>query len=135
MVRSTLKLAERPFILILFLGLFVSCVDIDRAFFSGYGGTLSTSPKELIIKDLHFRTKEVLGQSVVFTGKIIKLSEHGTFAIVEDESAKMLISLVRIKDELSCCLTAGSTFKVLGSVELTAAGHVFVTAHAFYPQI
>jgi hypothetical protein len=91
---------------------------LDRWAFEIMGGTFFGSPDTLSMKEIHLGGSNVVGREIIVEGKVADVSPNGTFVVLADESARLLVVLTDLayagpvlKRE------APKTLRILGVVE------------------
>ena len=68
----------------------------DRQIFGKFGITVFASPTVISMKEVHLDSGALAGRQVVVEGTIVELGEHGTFMVVADDSARMMVVLTQM---------------------------------------
>jgi|GEM_PF-2521101 len=69
---------------------------VDRQFFGKFGVTLFASPTVISMKEVHLDSGMLSGRQVIVEGTIVEVGAHGTFVVVADESARMMVVLTQM---------------------------------------
>ena len=125
---SCLVLVVFPFFLT------ISCTSglsqkVDRAlsFFSSRYAFSHT--EEFKLKDIHLDGVGLLNRDVLVRGSIIAVGEMGTFVVIEDSQIRMLIDTSHIPGMWeNKKIVNGNDFVVVGKVQSSEKGHVYLTA-------
>ena len=104
---------------------------LDQWSFQTFGSTLVSSPDTLTLKEIHLDVGTLTGREVVVEGKVVGASDHGTYLVLSDDAARMLVLLTDL-DRPGAALTGDKarTVRVLGVVESGKKGLPVVRAHA-----
>ena len=103
--------------------------NIDQFSFRSTGGTLFSEPNRVTTKELHFDTGILLGRVVILEGKIEEVGDFETYAVISDDSGRMLVVLTNIDDASEVVKGSnGQGLKVLGTVERGKKGLPFILA-------
>lgn len=104
---------------------------IDRQVFGRFGITLFASPMVVSMKEIHLDGSAVAGRQVVVEGKIVEIGAHGTFVVVSDESARMMIVLTQMPTPIWFTDShKGITVRILGTFDTGRRGLPLVYARA-----
>ena len=92
------------FKLILILAFLSSCDNsnlsaVDSSVFQWTGGTLFSDPILVNSKDIHLDSGHLLGQSVVFEGKVISKGDYNTHFVLSDSLGRMIVVLTNLNDD------------------------------------
>ena len=92
------------FKLLLFLALLSSCNNssvssVDSSVFTWTGGTLFSDPILVNSKDIHLDSGHLLGQSVVFEGKVVSKGDYNTHFVLSDKLGRMIVVLTDLNDK------------------------------------
>lgn len=119
------------------LGL-VGCFRVDQlpaavdgwAFFK-MGGTFFVNPDALTLKEIHLDTGSLTGREVIVEGQVADVSSHGTYLVLKDETARMLVVLTEMEDAGPLLKSLQpKALRVMGTVETGKKGLPFVRARA-----
>lgn len=69
---------------------------IDRQTFGKFGITVFASPTVVSMKEVHLDSGSLSGRQVVVEGTIVETGPHGTFIVVADDSARMMVVLTQM---------------------------------------
>jgi hypothetical protein len=69
---------------------------VDRQFFGKFGITLFASPTVISMKEVHLDSGSLPGRQVIVEGTIVDVGPHGTFIVVADDSARMMVVLTQM---------------------------------------
>lgn len=109
----------------------------DNAIFSSYGRTFFSQSKLTSLKEIHLSSLEMIGRTVVVQGKIKKISPHGTFLVLNDGSATLLVvtTLLTTSDwfRRRNKIADNTNLSVLGEIESGTKGLPYLTAQAVAP--
>lgn len=106
---------------------------IDRWSFHRFGGTLVGSPDLLTLKEIHLDTGTLTGKEVIVQGEVGEVGKHGTYLVLKDSSARLLVVLTDL-DATSALLVPGgstTTLRILGVIESGKKGMPFLRARSF----
>ena len=104
----------------------------DRMMFSRVGGTLFSSPDEVSMKEIHLDATAVQGHELILEGDLAEVGEHGTYMVLKDETARMLVVLTDVApDEVAPSKKDGPLrLKVWGTLQMGMKGLPYVMARA-----
>ena len=107
-------------------------VMIDDCGFSYLGYTAFSDPDEVTLKEIHLDTGGMKGREVVVEGTLLDVGDFSTFAILGDESARMLVILTKVllTKDLAGYKGKPVSLRVLGTVSGGQMGLPFVDARA-----
>ena len=120
---------------LLFLALLSSCNNssvssVDSSVFTWTGGTLFSDPILVNSKDIHLDSGHLLGQSVVFEGKVVSKGDYNTHFVLSDKLGRMIVVLTDLNDKKLVALKQSKNIKVLGVVERKSKGYPYISARA-----
>jgi len=69
---------------------------VDRQVFGKFGITLFASPTVISMKEIHLDGGSLSGRQAIVEGTIVEVGPHGTFIVVADESARMMVVLTQM---------------------------------------
>ena len=105
--------------------------EIDNAYFRLTGKTLVEEPVQLSTKELHLDTGTLIGRKVILAGDVIFVGEFATYAVVSDDSGRMLVKLTGIKNaESTMAKLKSKKLRVLGTLERGKKGLPYLVAEA-----
>lgn len=103
----------------------------DRGAFARLGGTFFSKPDQLTMKEVHLDHGSMAGREIIVAGEVKEVSEHYTYVVLEDDSARMLVVLTGLasaapwlKDEKP------KQLRVLGTIESGKKGLPYIRATA-----
>jgi len=103
----------------------------DDVLFHLWGRTVLSHPETLTLKELHLGSGAYTGRDVIAVGKVVQLSEHGTYAVISDDEARILVVLTDLGGEAVALTSGEATFvQVLGTLERGRKGLPVLRAHA-----
>jgi hypothetical protein len=94
------------------------------------GSTIFSSPERLTLKEIHLDNGTLVGRQVIVEGVVEDVSPVGTFLVVSDHSARLLVVLTDVGHILSVLPKKSESLQVLGSIESGKKGLPFVRALA-----
>lgn len=104
---------------------------IDHKSFELVGGTLFTNPDLLTMKEIHLDNGTLTGREIIVEGKVAEVSPHGTYLVLVDDTARMLVVLTDMESGGPLVqLEKPKTLRVLGTVESGKKGLPQIRAHA-----
>jgi hypothetical protein len=104
---------------------------IDRWSFLRVGGTLFSSPESLTLKEIHLDTGTLTGRAVIIEGEVAETSQNGTFLVLKDDLARMLVVLTDMESARPLLdATKPKTLRILGTVETGKKGLPYVKAQS-----
>ena len=121
------------------LSLFLfGCVDraaefserIDSMSFSCLGRTFFAEATKVPIKEVHLENSMLVGRSVVIEGTLVEVGKFYTFAVIADDSARMLVVLTDIDTTELLKQSGNNKFSVLGDVGSGKHGLPYIQARA-----
>ncbi len=105
--------------------------QVDDALFHRWGRTVLSHPETLTLKEIHLGSGAYTGRDVIAVGKVVQLSEHGTYAVISDDEARMLVVLTELEGEAAGFASGETTFvRVFGRLERGRKGLPVLRAHA-----
>ena len=105
---------------------------IDLNSFSWIGSTLFADPPTVSMKEVHLESTLLLGREVIVEGKVIELGDFGTYLVLADEGARMLVVITEIGElELRPEDIGQANIRVLGSVNNGKKGLPYIQARAY----
>ena len=126
-------------IIIAIFGLNVACSIVSEkldAFddwtFKKSGVTIFGSASALSLKEVHLAGSQLADQSVVVEGLVAKYNDLGTYLILRDQDARMLIvltDLIGIRTSMNQDIKS-SRLQVLGTVERGSEGLPYIKARS-----
>ena len=104
---------------------------VDRLSFRYVGGTLFTNPDLLTMKEIHLDNGTLTGREIIVEGKVAVLGEHGTYLVLADDTARMLVLLTDL-DSMGPLIQneKPKILRVLGVVENGKKGLPQLRAHS-----
>ena len=69
---------------------------VDRQVFGKFGITLFASPTVISMKEVHLDSGSLAGRQVVVEGAIVEVGANGTFIVVADDSARMMVVMTQM---------------------------------------
>jgi hypothetical protein len=107
---------------------------VDRWSFEHFGSTPFSNPETLTLKEIHLDNGNLAGREIVVEGKIVQVSDHSTYLVLSDDSARMLVVLTDLDQSGPLAQLSGGTksrvMRVLGTVESGRKGLPFVKARS-----
>ena len=104
---------------------------VDHWSFVRVGGTLFGNPESLTLKEIHLDTGTLTGRVVVIEGYVAEKSDHGTFLVLKDDMARMLVVLTDVESAAPFLLKAKpKILRVLGTVEVGTKGLPYIKARS-----
>ena len=128
-------------VLILVTMLFLACLacerswsfatELDNAYFRLTGKTLVGEPVQLSTKEMHLDTGALIGRKVILAGEVVFVGEYATYAVVSDDSGRILVKLTGVKNaESTMAKVKSKKLRVLGTLERGKKGLPFLVAEA-----
>lgn len=107
--------------------------NIDRRFFSWFGGTLFSSPGQITLKEIHLAGGSLLGKDVIVEGTLVDRSRNDTYVVIADESARMLVVLSELAAQSDhwdsdLAFSKERPIRIHGSVQSGKKGLPFIMA-------
>ncbi len=109
-----------------------SANNVDQWSFKRLGGTVFQAPSLLSLKEIHLAGSQLADKVVVVEGQVSKLNELGTYLILKDQDAKLLVvltDLIGVRQSLQDSPKPVS-IKVLGTIQRGSEGLPFVKAQS-----
>jgi len=105
---------------------------VDQLAFAHLGGTLFTDPSRLSLKEIHLGDGTFTGREVIIEGRVAEVSQHGTYFVLTDDSARMLVVLTDLAGAAPVWATDTKprAVRVLGTLESGQKGLPYVKAQA-----
>ena len=104
---------------------------MDESYFEWFGATLFSKPTVTTTKKIRFDSSLMLGKQVVIEGPIVEISDHFTYMVIADKTARMLINLTEIPEAKHFFDSRKPRIlKVLGTVESGKKGLPFIMAQS-----
>ena len=105
--------------------------QVDDGLFRRWGRTLLSHPETLTLKEIHLGSGAYTGRDVISAGKVVQWSEHGTYAVISDDEARMLVVLTELGGDAAGVASGEAKFvRVLGTLERGRKGLPVLRAHA-----
>lgn len=104
---------------------------VDRWSFHRFGGTLFGNPDLLTLKEIHLDTGTLTGREVIVEGHVAEVSKHGTYLVLKDTTARLLVVLTDM--EAASALLSDEkpkALRVLGTVESGKKGLPYLKARS-----
>lgn len=102
---------------------------VDRAMFRQIGGTMFSTPDLISMKEIHLETVATKGKELILEGQVADVGQHGTYMVLRDENARMLVVLTDIVDAADIVKRdAHQTMKVWGTLETGKKGLPYLMA-------
>ena len=122
----------------LFVGLMaiVGCKDsskiveiVDEIAFIFLGGTVLSSPEQISLKEVHLDPAGWIGRRVIVEGQLKKNSDSGTYMVISDELASLLIVTTEVKSRGQLKgWTQDQAIRILGKLETGRKGLLLLRA-------
>jgi hypothetical protein len=104
---------------------------IDHLSFHHIGGTLFTNPDLLTMKEIHLDNGTLTGREVIVEGKVAEVSPHGTYLVLVDDTARMMVVLTDMESGRPLLeAEKPKALRVLGTVESGKKGLPQIRAHS-----
>jgi hypothetical protein len=100
----------------------------DDWLFRMSGGTLFSNPERLSLKEIHLDNGMLTGRLVIVEGVVEGMSDLGTYLVMSDHSARLLVVLTDVDHMPFVQIGKRNTLNVLGKVESGKKGLPFVRA-------
>ena len=118
-----------------FIGCLVGCerslfVQVDDLLFTSWGRTVLAHPGSLTLKEIHLGSGSYAGEDVVVEGKVVELSQHGTYTVISDDEARLLVVLTDLLDDPVRGSGLKGSVRFLGTVERGRKGLPLLRARA-----
>jgi hypothetical protein len=110
-------------------------IVVDEWLFRETGGTLFSSPEKLTLKEIHLDNGTLVGRQVVVEGVVQEVSPVGTFLVISDQSARLLVVLTDVGHVLVDLPKKLDSLHVFGTVESGKKGLPFLKAVALRPLV
>src|SRR3712207_2081755 len=68
--------------------------SIDRVSFQRVGGTVFSNPRQITVKQVHLDSGSLIDQQVIVKGTVQGASKHGTYVVLADDTARVLVVLI-----------------------------------------
>ena len=111
---------------------------VSHLWFSSFGTSLSSDVHEIALKELHLSVDSLLGRTVIVRGPVVEFGEQGTYAVIGDDTSKLLISLagagssgVLISEKVG---HREFEFSFMGTLEVGKRGLPFLVASSVYSR-
>lgn len=105
--------------------------SIDLWTFSGLGMMLFDSVPLEEMKGVHLAGAGLINRDVLVRGRVETTGANGTYFVVSDSSARLLIDLTRVSaDTNKSPPKAGRSVYVHGEVKSSERGHIYLVANA-----
>lgn len=102
---------------------------VDRAMFRRIGGTMFSTPDLISMKEIHLETVATKGKELILEGQVADVGQHGTYLVLKDENARMLVVLTDVVDASDIVKKdAHQTMKVWGTLETGKKGLPYLMA-------
>lgn len=102
---------------------------VDRAMFRRVGGTMFSTPDLISMKEIHLETAATKGKELILEGEVTDVGQHGTYMVLKDENARMLVVLTDVVDATDIIKRNGhQTMKVWGTLETGKKGLPYLMA-------
>lgn len=111
---------------------------LDHVLYRFVGKTLFSRPTLVTVKEIHLDKGLLLGQMVEISGQVVEVGEFGTYAILADDTARMLVVLTDIDSEpetvelIEESLNSASQYRILGSIDYGKRGLPYLMARGLY---
>ena len=106
-------------------------VSVDRALFAWLGRPVLSTPIEATLKEVHLDDGHLGGRDLLVEGKVLEVSEHGTFLVLSDDEARLLVVLTELEDAAGLLNREHpAAIRVMGSVETGTKGLPYLKARA-----
>jgi hypothetical protein len=104
---------------------------VDHISFRWIGGTLFTNPDLLTMKEIHLDNGTLSGREIIIEGKVAEVSPHGTYLVLIDDTARMLVVLTDMQGAQTYLnAEKPKALRVLGTVESGKKGLPQIRAHS-----
>ena len=104
--------------------------SVDDYVFGMTGGTLFSDPIMVSSKDIHLDSGHLIGQDVVFQGRIVSKGDFETHFVLNDDLGRMIVVLTKLNNKAFKSLVVDDSIKVLGVVERKSKGYPYISAKA-----
>lgn len=105
-------------------------VMVDAWLFRQTGATLFSNPEALSLKEIHLDNGTLSGREVVVAGVIEDVSGFGTYLVMSDQSARLLVVLTEVEHVPTFEASQHQGVQVLGTIESGKKGLPVVKAVA-----
>lgn len=103
---------------------------VDEWLFREAGGTIFSSPEKLTLKEVHLDNGTLVGRQVIVEGIVEEVNPLGTFLVISDNSARLLVVLTDVANILGVLPKKTDSLQVFGSIESGKKGLPFLKAVA-----
>ncbi len=104
---------------------------VDHVSFHFIGGTLFTNPDLLTMKEIHLDNGTLTGREIIVEGRVAEVSPHGTYLVLVDDTARMLVVLTDMESGGPFLKSEKpKSLRVLGTVESGKKGLPQIRAHS-----
>jgi hypothetical protein len=103
---------------------------VDEWLFRETGGTLFSNPERLTLKEIHLDNGTLVGRQVVVEGVVQEVNPVGTFLVISDQSARLLVVLTDLENAIGRLPKKQELLHVFGSIESGKKGLPFLKAVA-----
>jgi hypothetical protein len=127
----------RTLVALLFLGVGSGCSKpmpmndwVDYKTFHHLGGTVFQEPEIATMKEIHLDNGgDLIGKLIVVEGAVAEISDHFTYLVLSDSTARMMVVLTEM-DDAEPILTElkPQIMKILGTVETGRKGRPLIMA-------
>ena len=98
---------------------------VDHLSFHFIGGTLFTNPDLLTMKEIHLDNGTLTGREIIVEGKVAEVSPHGTYLVLVDDTARMMVVLTDMESGAPFLKAEKpKTLRVLGTVDAAVTPRV-----------
>lgn len=108
-------------------------VVVDEWLFRETGGTLFSNPERLTLKEIHLDNGTLVGRQVVVEGVVQEVSPVGTFLVIADQSARLLVVLTDVDNAVGSLPKKQDLLHIFGTIESGKKGLPFLKAVALRP--
>ncbi len=108
----------------------VFSVIVDEWLFRETGGTLFSNPERLTLKEIHLDNGTLVGRQVIVEGLVQEVSSVGTFLVIADQSARLLVVLTEVDNTVGILPKRSELLHIFGTIESGKKGLPFLKAVA-----
>ena len=106
---------------------------IDLKSFQWTGTTLLAKSEVLTLREVLLATDANMDKSIVIEGSVVQKGRHGTYFVVSDQTARLLVSITNLIGAESEIALKGGVLRILGRVEQGKKGTPYFVAEALRP--
>lgn len=100
---------------------------VDVWLFREAGGTIFSSPEKLTLKEIHLDNGTLIGRQVIVEGFVEEVNPLGTFLVISDSAARLLVVLTDL-GHVDVLPKKTDSLQVFGTIESGKKGLPFLKA-------